>query len=95
MSLEVDLHIPQILFAPETRVTLNRFNYVAYRKTLFSPQFIYPHNSVHMISLVLPLPALTEMGFDSTLDSFYKGPILLLKIKNDFVNLSYLTHLRY
>jgi hypothetical protein len=85
----------RILFAPETRITLNSFNYVAYRKTIFFPQFIYPCNSIYMISLVLPLPALTETGFDSILNSFYKkGPVLLLKIKNDFVNLSYPTHLR-
>ncbi|KAG1637612.1 hypothetical protein G6F44_009238 [Rhizopus delemar] len=39
------------------------------QETTFFQQFKCPHNSIHMISSVLPLPALTETDFDNILDS--------------------------
>ncbi|KAG1040711.1 hypothetical protein G6F43_012236 [Rhizopus delemar] len=53
------------------------------QETTFFQQFKYPHNSIHMISSVLPLPALTETDFDNILDSLLPDgtPIASLNTK--------------
>ena len=49
----------------------------------FFHQLKCPHNSIHMISSVLPLPAFTETEFDNILDSLLPDgtPIALLNTK--------------
>ncbi|KAG1151178.1 hypothetical protein G6F37_004739 [Rhizopus arrhizus] len=49
----------------------------------FFHQLKCPHNSIHMISSVLPLPALTETEFGNILDSILpdETPIALLNTK--------------
>ncbi|KAG1543571.1 hypothetical protein G6F46_013358 [Rhizopus delemar] len=53
------------------------------QETTFFQQFKCPHNSIHMISSVLPLPALTETDFDNILDSLLPDgtPIASLNTK--------------
>ncbi|KAG1578182.1 hypothetical protein G6F48_012139 [Rhizopus delemar] len=53
------------------------------QETTFFQQFKCPHNSIHMISSVLPLPALTETEFDNILGSLLPDgtPIASLNTK--------------
>ncbi|KAG1051242.1 hypothetical protein G6F43_006538 [Rhizopus delemar] len=58
----------------------------------FFQQFKYPHNSIHMISSVLPLPVLTETYFDNILDSLLLDGTPIASLNTKWFHESQLSH---
>ncbi|KAG1167185.1 hypothetical protein G6F36_012651 [Rhizopus arrhizus] len=62
------------------------------QETTFFQQFKCPHNSIHMISSVLPLPALTETDFDNILDSLLPDGTSIASLNTKWFRESQLPH---
>ncbi|KAG1051816.1 hypothetical protein G6F43_006007 [Rhizopus delemar] len=62
------------------------------QETNFFQQFTCPHNLVHMISSVLPLPACTEADFDNILDSLLPDGTPISSLNTEWFPESQLSH---
>ncbi|KAG1452251.1 hypothetical protein G6F46_008783 [Rhizopus delemar] len=62
------------------------------QETTFFQQFKCPHNSIHMISSVLALPALTETDFDNILDSLLPDGTSIASLNTKWFRESQLPH---
>ncbi|KAG1295391.1 hypothetical protein G6F66_004365 [Rhizopus arrhizus] len=62
------------------------------QETTFFQRFKCQHNSIHMISSVLPLPALTETDFDNILDSLLPDETLIASLNTKWFRESQLFH---
>ncbi|KAG1537495.1 hypothetical protein G6F46_009635 [Rhizopus delemar] len=84
--------IPSDPFRSKNKNYFEQLQLCRTQETTFFQQFKCPHNSIHMISSVLPLPALTETDFYNILDSLLPDGTPIASLNTKWLRESQLPH---